>query len=79
MTKVWFLVLTLTTGWDSAPDDYGMKQFVTIQMPDEQTCLRMLNRHVYTDSRQPADEFQDEIIVLHRVVDKTCKETEASE
>ena len=33
----------------------------------------MLNMHVYTDSRQRADEFQDEIIVPHRVENKTCK------
>ena len=74
--KEWFLVLTLTTGWDSAVDDYAMKQFVTIAMPDETTCLRTLNLYVYTESRQLADEFQDEIIVVHRVEDKTCKEVE---
>lgn len=77
--KVWFLVLTLTTGWDSTTDDYAMKQFVTIQMPDEQTCLRTLNMHVYTESRQPADELQDEIIVPHRVEDKTCEEATVGE
>ena len=79
MKEIWFLVLTLSTGWASTIDDYAMKQFVTINMPDEQTCLKMLNMHVYTDSRQRADEFQDEIIVPHRVENKTCKSFEVDE
>ena len=74
--KVWFLVLTLSTGWEANSDDLAMKQFVTIAMPDETTCLRTLNLYVYTESRQRADEFQDEIIIPHKVEDKTCKEVE---
>ena len=77
--KIWFLVLTLTTGWTVTVDDYAMKQFVTIQMADEATCLRMLNSHVYTETRQLGDQFQDEVIIPHRVEDKKCEGFEIDE